>query len=71
MSVSVSVSVSNTLSLFNQSKNHLPPYLVADEKPYILYYTHHLFWMTGLPASMGTAPWPSTESTEYCPLAIY
>jgi hypothetical protein len=25
-----------TLSLFNQPKNHLPPYLVADEKPYIL-----------------------------------
>ena len=29
-----------TLTLFNQPKNHLPPYLVADEKPYILTITH-------------------------------
>ncbi len=29
-----------TLSLFNEPKNHLPPYLVADEKPYILTITH-------------------------------
>jgi hypothetical protein len=38
------VRVTLTLSLFDQSKNHLPPDLAADEKPYILTITHNTYW---------------------------
>jgi hypothetical protein len=39
----VRLTLTLTLSLFNQPKNHLPPYLVADEKPYILTITHTFY----------------------------